>query len=541
MADTNSPKREEFRVQPQSCELREGGDGKPVLAGQLAVFNEWSEISSRHEGHFMERMAPGAFTKTIRENRERMRVLFHHGKDPSIGMKPLGPISRLDADESGVNYEVPLLDTSYNRDIEEMLLAGVLGSSFAFEVLKDDRKRRPGRSAHNPKGLDERTVLEVRMREFGPTPFPAYASATAGMRSISDTFVSGEAAETRVVSERLYERATELVSETAWLMQPAMLATAMAIIAERREGYTPTQEEIDERIGARSEPTDAPLAPVRVIDVLGAIIPKATLMGDISGATSVEQLQTEFRAALADPSVKSIVFNVDSPGGSSRMIPEFAAEILAARGEKPIIAVANTDAASAAYYLASQADEIVVTPSGEVGSIGVWTAHTDISGMQEKAGLKTQLISAGKYKVEGNPFEALSDDAAAHLQETVDEVYDGFIAAVAAGRGVDATAVREGFGEGRMVSAARAVKAGMADRVATLDETLARLRADAQAETQDDPEAAPAPKAHDAAEGDDVGDALPEGRAAQYAHPIHVERRGPDPLYPGKKEEAWRL
>jgi len=263
-------------------------------------------------------MAPGAFTKTIQENRDRMRVLFHHGKDPSIGMKPLGPITRLEADDEGVHYEVPLLDTSYNHDIEEMLVAGVLGSSFRFEALKEDRKRRPGRSAHNPKGLDERTVLEVRMPEFGPTPFPAYASATAGMRSISDSFVQEERMETRVVSERLYERATEFVSETAWLMQPAMLAVVMAIIAERREGYRPTQEEIDERIGVRSEPTDAPLAPVRVIDVLGPIIPKATMMGNLSGATSVEQLQTEFRAALAEPSVKSILFNFDSPGGSAR-------------------------------------------------------------------------------------------------------------------------------------------------------------------------------------------------------------------------------
>lgn len=544
MADINSQrKREEFRAQPNGCELRDTGEGMPTLVGQLAVFNEWTEISSRHEGHFLERLSPGAFTKTIQENRDRMRVLFHHGKDAAIGEKPLGPIARLEADDHSVSYEVPLLDTSYNSDIVEMLKADppVLGSSFRFEVIREDRKRRPGRSAHNPRGLDERTVLEVRMQEFGPTPFPAYVSATAGMRSISDAIMPGEqVSETRVVSERLYERATEFVSETPWLMQPKMLATVMAIVAERREGYTPTQEELDERIGRRSEPSGGSMSPVRVIDVLGPIIPRASLMGNLSGATSIESLQGEFRDALADPSVKTILFNIDSPGGSAQMVPEFAAEILAARGQKPIVAVANTDAASAAYYLASQADEVVVTPSGEVGSIGVWTAHTDLSGSQEKAGMKTTLISAGKYKIEGNPYEPLSEDAAVYLQEQVDEVYAGFVNAVAAGRGVDAATVKEGFGEGRMIKAVKAVETGMADRVATFDETRARL--ESEAVTADDAGADEAPKAPVAAEGDGTSDALSDDRAALNAHPIRVGRREPDPLYLGEKETpAWHL
>lgn len=195
MAENTSPSRgrrgmEEFRAQPQGFEIRDDEDGKATLTGYLARFDEWTEINSRAEGNFLERIAPGAFTKTIAENLQRMRVLFQHGKDPAIGDKPLGPIRALDTDDEGVRYEVELLDTSYNRDIAEMLKADppVLGSSFRFEVLREDRKRRPGKSEHNPRGLDERTVEEVRMSEFGPVTFPAYAGSTAGLRSLTDRY-----------------------------------------------------------------------------------------------------------------------------------------------------------------------------------------------------------------------------------------------------------------------------------------------------------------------------------------------------------------
>jgi len=118
---------------------------------------------------------------------------------------------------------------------------------------------------------------------------------------------------------------------------------------------------------------------------------------------------------------------------------------------------------------------LIVTPSGEVGSIGVVAAHMDISKMAESAGLKVTLVSAGKYKTEGNQFEPLSDEARAALQVRVDDYYAMFVKAVARNRGVSPADVRNGFGEGRVVGAKQAVALGMADRVATLDETLARL------------------------------------------------------------------
>jgi HK97 family phage prohead protease len=188
MAQQTPDKRAEFRARPLGFELRDDGGGMPTLVGHLAVFNEWAEINSVVEGHFLERIDPGAFTKTISESRDQMRVLFQHGKDPTIGDKPLGPIRSLEEDETGLAYEVDLLDTSYNRDIVAMLAADppVLGSSFRFKVMRESVDRKPARSEFNPRRLPERTVQEVKMQEFGPVTFPAYAGAKAGLRSLTD-------------------------------------------------------------------------------------------------------------------------------------------------------------------------------------------------------------------------------------------------------------------------------------------------------------------------------------------------------------------
>jgi HK97 family phage major capsid protein/HK97 family phage prohead protease len=140
------------------------------------------------EGRFLERISPGAFRKTINENRDKIRVLFQHGRDPQIGDKPLGPIGELREDDKGVYYEVPLLDTSYNRDLIPGLREGLYGASFRFSVLKEELVSEPKRSAYNPDGLPERTLTEVKLSEFGPVTFPAYSGATAGVRSATDWF-----------------------------------------------------------------------------------------------------------------------------------------------------------------------------------------------------------------------------------------------------------------------------------------------------------------------------------------------------------------
>lgn len=172
-------------------EMRTEGDGLPTLFGHFAVFNRWTEIDSWYEGRFMERVAPGAFSETFREDRETLKVLFDHGHDPQLGNKPLGPIDQLREDKVGGYYEVPLIDTDYNRNfIVPAVEAGLLGASFRFVVTSDEWDDEPKASDSNPHALPERTIKKVRLSEFGPVTFPAYPDGTtAGLRSMTDHYL----------------------------------------------------------------------------------------------------------------------------------------------------------------------------------------------------------------------------------------------------------------------------------------------------------------------------------------------------------------
>lgn len=158
-------------------------EGIGTLHGHFAVFNRWTLIDSFFEGRFMERIAPGAFKKTMSENVGAMRCLFNHGKDPTLGLKSLGKIRSLEEDETGARYEVDLFDTSFNRDLLPGLKGEQYGASFRFRVLREDVDSRPPRSDFNPEGIEERTITECMVREFGPVTFAAYQDATAGVRS----------------------------------------------------------------------------------------------------------------------------------------------------------------------------------------------------------------------------------------------------------------------------------------------------------------------------------------------------------------------
>jgi hypothetical protein len=175
-------------------ELRadESGEG-PVMFGHFSTFNSWYEIDSRWEGTFMESVASSAFDRTMVEDRANMKVLYDHGFDPQLGNKPLGPIAELRADPVGAYYEVPLLDTDYNRDFILPALRGQLmdgrrigsqlGASFRFEVLDEMWDRGPQRSEFNPDALPQRTITRARVLEFGPVTFPASPTASSGARS----------------------------------------------------------------------------------------------------------------------------------------------------------------------------------------------------------------------------------------------------------------------------------------------------------------------------------------------------------------------
>lgn len=213
----------------------------------------------------------------------------------------------------------------------------------------------------------------------------------------------------------------------------------------------------------------------QVINIFGLIDQRMNLMMEYSGGTSTELIGERIKSAVDDPKVENIVLNIDSPGGNVFGIQELVAIIHKARKSKKVIAVANSLAASGGFWIGASASEFVVTTGGEVGSIGVITAHQDQSEMENQLGLKTTIISAGKYKSEGNPHEPLEDEALQAIQKRVYEYYGEFVKAVAKGRGVKAGDVREGFGQGRTVGAKEALSLGMVDRIQTFDEVIESL------------------------------------------------------------------
>jgi signal peptide peptidase SppA len=215
---------------------------------------------------------------------------------------------------------------------------------------------------------------------------------------------------------------------------------------------------------------------IAVLPLRGTIGPRMNMMMHYSGGTSIEEFSEVFAKMAADPQIKAIVLSIDSPGGSSYGVTELSHQIMAARGKKPIVAVADTGmAASAAYWLGASCDQFFASPSSMVGSIGVWLMHMDESKYLEKEGLKVTLVSAGEHKTRGNPYEPLSEDDESFLQTLVNETYDQFIKDVALGRGVAPSVVRAGYGKGDVFNAATAKKMGMVDGVATLSEVIAKV------------------------------------------------------------------
>lgn len=275
-----------------------------------------------------------------------------------------------------------------------------------------------------------------------------------------------------------YAHILAAIAAEYWAVEPEKLQTIVGFMTVQASGIKFDAEEIEARIAPQTAKAVARRdGAVAIIPVRGVISNRINMMGDISGGggASSEALANQLRAALGDDGVKAIILDVDSPGGAVSGTDELASMIFANRGGKPIVAQVNSTAASAAYWIAAAADEVVVTPSGEVGSIGVYTVHDDISAALEKLGVKKTLISAGKFKGEGAPFQPFSEEAVAYTQSRVNAYYGMFVDRVAEGRGVTAESVRSGFGQGRMVGARDAVSQGMADRVGTMEETLARF------------------------------------------------------------------
>lgn len=270
-----------------------------------------------------------------------------------------------------------------------------------------------------------------------------------------------------------------------WAMEPVKLSRVAAVVLARARGEATPGLTGDEFAAIAARQERAALHPrasaggttIAVLPVHGVLAHRAGLMQDFSGGASYETFQAQLADALRDPDVGAIVLDIDSPGGTVAGCIEAGEAIFQARSQKRVVAVANTQAASAAYWLASQAQELYVTPSGTVGSVGVYMLHEDDSGLLEHAGVKMTFVHAGDYKVEGNSYEPLGEAARAEWQAWVDACRAQFVAAVARGRGTTDQDVLEHYGQGRLLRAEDALARGMVDGIATLDEVIRKMSA----------------------------------------------------------------
>lgn len=258
-----------------------------------------------------------------------------------------------------------------------------------------------------------------------------------------------------------------LVANHAWLMTGDALDTLMAV-ADRQGDI----EALETRLGRRLDNTRAVTVRngVAVVPVTGPIFRYANLLTAVSGATSTQMLATDIQAALDDPSVKAIVLDIDSPGGEATGINELGDLIYQGRSKKPIKAYVSGMAASAAYWFASSAEEVVVDDTAQLGSVGVVLS---LRKREDRPGEKSYEIVSSNAPNKRPDLE--TEAGRAQLQTRTDELANVFLDKVARNRNIPRNQVNDRFRQGGIATGALAVQAGMADRLGSLESLIAEL------------------------------------------------------------------
>lgn len=265
-------------------------------------------------------------------------------------------------------------------------------------------------------------------------------------------------------------KALEIASTQPWAILPVMLETIVSIASRETD-----PEAVAAKLGRPLENTykteirDG----VAILPITGPVMRYANLFSKVSGATSIDVLATDFNEALNNPNVKAIVLEIDSPGGTVSGVNELAEMVYAARGKKPITAYVSGMGASAAYWLACAADEIALDATASVGSIGVVSVQTDDTERKAKAGIKDiQIVSSVSPRKRP---DLGTEEGRADVQALVDSMANVFVNTVARNRGVSIDTVLTDFGQGGLLVGADAIKAGMAERIGSLESVIAGL------------------------------------------------------------------
>lgn len=264
--------------------------------------------------------------------------------------------------------------------------------------------------------------------------------------------------------------AFNVASSQPWLIMPEALKTILSI-ADRGGDLSALQT----KPGRSLDNTSSVVMRdgVAVIPITGPIFRYANIFTEISGATSTQILATDIQAAISNPAVKSIVLDINSPGGEVTGINELAQMVFDARGKKPITAYVGGTGASAAYWIASAADSIVIDETAVLGSIGVVMGYQDTAPRDEKNGIrKLEIVSSNAPDKRSDPF---SESGRVKVQQIVDALESVFVNSVARNRGVSVETVLNDFGQGGVKVGTAAVASKMADQIGSLESVIATM------------------------------------------------------------------
>lgn len=268
-----------------------------------------------------------------------------------------------------------------------------------------------------------------------------------------------------------------------WAIRPEMLGEIQNIYRMHMRGDKIDIKAIEEKLGRdlKNEPKGYQVKDgVAVLTIDGVIAKRMNLMMEISGGVSSELIARDFKQALADPDVRSILLDIDSPGGTVAGTQELANLIFEARSQKTIIAYADGTMCSSAYWIGSAAGKMYISgDTVEVGSIGVVAAHVDYSEWERQKGIKTTEITAGEYKRILSDVRPLTESGRAYLQDILDTMYSAFLSDVAKFRGVSVDKVLSDMADGKIFIGKQAITAGLVDGVSTFDRLISELSAGA--------------------------------------------------------------
>ncbi len=264
------------------------------------------------------------------------------------------------------------------------------------------------------------------------------------------------------------------IFDTPLLIAPQKFEVILGVLAPRLGLDVPAPVAAVTTQPAARKAFEVPSDGIDVIPIKGTLVHKAYGLDAASGMRSYVDIQNEVEDAATDPAVKGILLDVDSLGGEVAGVFELADTIYAARSAKPVFAVANANAFSGAYLLASGAQRVYTGQSSGLGSIGVIVTHLDMSANDEQRGYKYTIIHAGARKADFNPHTPLTEEARAAIETELNRTYGMLVKAVARNRGISESAIRDT--EAARYFGDEGIPMGLADRMGTKAIALSDLR-----------------------------------------------------------------